>query len=151
MGAKTDSPIISLIMPVFNSKSDYERGNGKFLLPEAIDSILSQSFKQFELIILDNLSDDGTFEYCNTLLKSDERIRLIRDNLRRSPEESIFKLIQLATGEFTVIVNDDDKWDENFLSTLLESHKSGSYDLVYSNGQYLKFASQLNENKVYRL
>ena len=143
MGAKTDSPIISLIMPVFNSKSDYERGNGKFLLPEAIDSILCQSFKQFELVILDNLSDDGTFEYCNTLLKRDERIRLIRDNLKRSPEESIFKLIQLAAGEFTVIVNDDDRWDENFLSTLLELHNSGNYDLVYSNGQYLNLDNTL--------
>ena len=137
MGANADSPIISLIMPVFNSKSDYERGNGRFLLPEAIEAILHQSFGQFELIILDNLSDDGTFEYCEGLVKSDHRIKLIKDSVRRSPEESIFKLIQQATGEFTVIVNDDDKWDENFLSTLLNVHKSGNYDLVYSNGQYV--------------
>lgn len=137
MGANADSPIISLIMPVFNSKSDYERGNGRFLLPEAIEAILHQSFGQFELIILDNLSDDGTFEYCESLAKSDHRIKIIKDSVRRSPEESIFKLIQQATGEFTVIVNDDDKWDENFLSTLLNVHKSGNYDLVYSNGQYV--------------
>lgn len=130
-------------MPVFNSKSDFERGNGRFLLPEAIESILSQSFEQFELVILDNLSDDGTFEYCQSLLMSDHRIRLIKDTIRRSPEESIFKLIQHATGEFTVIVNDDDKWDINFLSKLLMVHKSGNYDLVYSNGQYLNLDDTL--------
>jgi glycosyltransferase involved in cell wall biosynthesis len=124
-------------MPVFNSMSDFERGNGNFLLPHAIQSILEQTFTDFELIILDNISDDATFDFCAELAKTDARIRVLRDSQRRSPEESIFRLIRLATGQFTIIVNDDDKWDCNFLYTLLRFQDLGDYDLVYSNGQYL--------------
>ena len=143
MNVEIVSPRISLIMPVFNSMTDFERGNGSFLLPHAIASILEQTFTDFELIILDNVSDDATFDFCVELAKTDTRIRVLKDSQRRSPEESIFKLIQLANGQFSVIANDDDKWDRNFLTTLMRYQDLDDYDLVYSNGKYLSMEDKI--------
>ena len=143
MNVEIVSPRISLIMPVFNSMTDFERGNGSFLLPHAIASILEQTFTDFELIILDNVSDDATFDFCVELAKTDTRIRVLKDSQRRSPEESIFKLIQLANGQFSVIANDDDKWDQNFLTTLMRYQDLDDYDLVYSNGKYLSMEDKI--------
>ncbi len=136
------APTISLLMPVFNSMVDFGRGNGVFLLPDAIDSLLNQSYPDFEIIILDNLSDDGTFQFCEELQKRDSRVKPHRDICRRTPEESIHKLIQLATGRFSVIVNDDDLWHPEFLETLINFHLKDSYDLVYSNGEYISISGR---------
>jgi glycosyltransferase involved in cell wall biosynthesis len=60
---------ITIGLPVFNG-ADY--------LPEAIDSILSQSFGDFELFISDNASDDGTEEICQQYARRDRRVRYLR-------------------------------------------------------------------------
>lgn len=62
------SPTISVVMPVFN---------GEVYLAEAIKSILHQSFQDFEFIIVDDGSTDGTLEILKTFQKSDDRIKVI--------------------------------------------------------------------------
>jgi glycosyltransferase, family 2 len=61
---------ISVVMPVYNTK--------KFL-EEAIKSILNQDFQDFEFIILDDFSSDGSFEILQDFAKKDKRIRLFRN------------------------------------------------------------------------
>lgn len=68
-GLHTNSPIISIGMPVFNG-SRYIRG--------AIDSIIGQSFTDFEMIISDNASVDSTQEICEEYVRKDPRIQYIR-------------------------------------------------------------------------
>lgn len=62
-------PLVSVIMPVWN---------GERYLKEAADSILSQTFKEFEFIILDDGSTDSTPEILSTLAERDQRVRIIR-------------------------------------------------------------------------
>ena len=124
-------------MPVFNAMSDFERGNGKFLLPGALESIFQQSFTDFELIILDNQSTDGTFQFLSDYAKTEPRLVLIRDVTLRNPEEAIHHLSTLVRSEFCCIVNDDDIWGKDFLQIMMDAISGSGFDLVYPNGYYL--------------
>jgi glycosyltransferase involved in cell wall biosynthesis len=141
-------PSVSLLMPVYNAISDFARGNGVFMLPNALESILNQSFIDFELIILDNVSSDGTYEFLADFAQTDKRIRLFRDVKDRNPEEAIFHLASLANSEYCCIVNDDDLWDPFFLQKLFSIVSTGSYDLVYPNGRFLDVSGQLKERLI---
>lgn len=130
------SNAISLLMPVFNSLTD-EKGKYGFL-SAALKSLKDQTLSTFELIILDNRSCDGTFEFCLEQAKLDDRITVIRDTKQRSPEEAIRVLAETAESEFCMIVNDDDHWDRDYLNILNQCFESDpTLDLVYSNGRYI--------------
>ncbi len=79
---------VSLLMPVYNSFS-YERSDGKILLPMALKSILKQTYRDFELIILDNQSTDDTAHVCQKFAKTDSRIRYILDTKKRFAERKL--------------------------------------------------------------
>jgi len=130
------SQMISLLMPVYNSLSGQHHRYG--FLAQAIHSLQSQNITDFELIILDNQSTDGTFEHCAEIARRDPRIRVIRDETRRSPEEAIRKLAEISESEYCAIVNDDDLWDRTYFKTLLNLLESNrEVSLAYTNGRFL--------------
>ncbi len=123
-------------MPVCNSLSGQNQDFD--FLDQAIASLQSQTFTEFELLILDNQSNDHTFEYCEKIARQDSRVKVFKDEARRSPEEAIRKLSELSEYDYCAIVNDDDTWDNRYfeiLITVLESNPSIS--LAYTNGRYL--------------
>lgn len=90
-------PRISVIMPVYNCKQYIE---------ESVFSILNQTFKDFELLIIDDCSSDGTFEYLNSL--TDVRINLIRKNSNTGYTKSLNLGLDLAKGEYIARMDGDD-------------------------------------------
>ena len=128
--------MISLLMPVYNSLSGQSQTYG--FLDQAIGSLQAQTNAKFELIILDNQSTDNTFEYCEKIARQDNRIKVLRDEARRSPEEAIRKLSELSESDYCAIVNDDDTWDSQYFETLLNILESNhEISLAYTNGRYL--------------
>lgn len=91
-------PMVSVILAVYNQE--------KFL-GEAIESILQQSFRNFELLILDDGSTDASAEIINHFLKQDHRIKAFFEaNTGRSCATN--KLVSIATSEWCVFVDADD-------------------------------------------
>lgn len=90
------TPRISAVMPLYNTKD---------FVAEAIDSILSQTFEDFELILVDNGSTDGTYEYAMSL--SDSRIRVIREAVR-GPGAATNAGIAVSRAELFAIMDSDD-------------------------------------------
>ena len=128
--------MISLLMPVYNSLSGQSQTYG--FLNQAIGSLQAQTYAKFELIILDNQSTDNTFEYCEKIARQDNRIKVLRDESRRSPEEAIRKLSELSKFDYCAIVNDDDTWDSRYFETLINVLESNhEISLAYTNGRYL--------------
>ncbi len=85
------TPQISIALPVFN---------GENYLPAAIESVLAQTFEDFELIITDNASTDGTAEICKRYASDDPRISYRRNAQNIGPNQN-FKLgLSLARGQF---------------------------------------------------
>jgi glycosyltransferase involved in cell wall biosynthesis len=94
----TKPPVVSVLMPVYN---------GDRYLVEAVESVLSQTFVDFELLISDNASTDRTLSILENYTVRDARVRLIR---RQSPSlvQSLNALIDLSQGEFLARIDADD-------------------------------------------
>jgi glycosyltransferase involved in cell wall biosynthesis len=99
-------PKVSVGMPVYN---------GDNFIIQAIDSILSQTFKDFELIISDNGSTDKTEQICRTYAKKDSRIRYYRYNQNRGAAWNFNNAFKLAKGEYFKWMAHDDLLHPDFL------------------------------------
>lgn len=124
-------------MPVYNS-FDFVRSENQNLLPRALDAILAQTYKNFELIIMDNQSIDDTPTICGQYAKKDPRIRFIVDSEKRYPEAGIGHAATFRRGAYTMVANDDDSWHPSYIETLLSyMEKHPEADMCYSNGIYI--------------
>jgi glycosyltransferase involved in cell wall biosynthesis len=103
-------PHISLAMPVYN---------GENFIGAAIDSLLSQTYSDFELIVTDNASKDGTREIVEGYAKVDSRVRYIRniENIGAAPNYNLG--FEHSTGEFFKWCAHDDLHSENYLEECL--------------------------------
>jgi glycosyltransferase involved in cell wall biosynthesis len=90
-------PTISVILPVFNSKN--------YIL-SAVKSILDQSYTDFELIIIDDCSTDGSYEILSSV--ADSRILLVRNERNIGLVESLNLGLQMATGVYIARMDHDD-------------------------------------------
>jgi glycosyltransferase involved in cell wall biosynthesis len=90
-------PEISVIMPVYNCRQYIE---------ESVTSIIEQSFGDFEFIIIDDCSNDGTYEYLGSL--TDPRIRLIRKSQNTGYTESLNMGLKMASGKYIARMDGDD-------------------------------------------
>lgn len=108
----------------------YNRAN---MLKETIDSILNQTFKDFELIVVDNYSTDNTEE----IIKSydDKRIKYFKNRNYGLLAVNRNFAIQKSKGEYIAICDDDDLWlPEKLEKQLLEFERDEKIGLVCSNG-----------------
>ncbi len=94
-----DNPKISVLMPAYNTEK---------YIGEAIESILNQTFKDFEFIIIDDGSSDKTWEIIQKYAKMDDRVVALKNekNLGISPTRN--KLIKSSNGEYIVWQDSDD-------------------------------------------
>ena len=113
-------PKLSVIVPVYNTEK---------YLRECIDSILAQTFKDFELILVDDGSTDGSGAICDEYAKMDERIRVIHQEnggitvARKSG-------VQVAKGEYVTFVDSDDWIDREMYTTMLSCVQDESLDVM---------------------
>ena len=94
-----NQPKVSVIMSVYN---------GERYLREAIDSILNQTFKDFEFIIVDDGSIDRTLEILKEYAEKDERIRIITNSENIGLTKSLNKAIKFAKGKYIARMDADD-------------------------------------------
>jgi len=96
---KNNSPLVSVVLPVYNCEDH---------ISEAIESILNQSYQNFEFIIVDDASTDNTNSILNRFAVTNKKIQLIvnRENIRQT--KSITKACKKATGKYIAIMNADD-------------------------------------------
>lgn len=98
-------PKVSVVIPSYN-RADY--------IPATIDSVLKQSFKDWELIFVDDGSTDATENILANYVKQDSRIKYFKQaNSERAVARSYG--MKLATGEYICLVDSDDIWYEDKL------------------------------------
>lgn len=122
------TPKVSVLIPSFNYAQ---------YLPEAIDSVLAQSYTDFELIIVDNCSTDNTVDVVNTYVEKDSRIKLHINETNIGMYRNYNQALLLAKGEYIKFLNADDKFHPKLLEKfvyIFQNHPSVS--LVTSYRQY---------------
>ncbi len=108
----TDPPRVSIGMPVFN---------GERFIAETIESILAQTFEDFELVISDNASTDGTEEICRRYEAKDERIRYVRNRENLGAAYNYNQAFHLSSGEYFKWACHDDILRPTFLERCVEA------------------------------
>lgn len=106
-----NNPRISIGMPVYN---------GERYLEEALDSILAQTFKDFELIISDNASTDRTQQICKAYAARDSRIRYYRNKKNLGASWNHNHVFKLSTGEYFKWAAHDDVCKPKYLEQCLQ-------------------------------
>lgn len=96
---ETKAPTVSVLMPAYNAEK---------YVAEAIESILNQSFKDFELIILDDNSKDRTFKIAQEYAEKDARIIFSKNEINLGIARNRNKLISMARGKYVVWQDADD-------------------------------------------
>ncbi len=98
-----DTPRVSVIMPTYNRRA---------LLERAVTSVLSQSFGDFELIVVNDASTDDTKAYLDALVAHDPRVRPLHHEKNYYPDisRSLNEAMGVARGTYVARLDDDDYW-----------------------------------------
>lgn len=125
---------ISIIVPVYNV--------GKYV-EKTILSVLNQTYKDFELIIIDDGSTDESGEICDRLTCNDNRVKVIH---QKNAGVSVARNVGMAeaTGEWITFLDGDDYLDEDYLQEMIISADSGDYQIVMCAYYYVD-SENLNE------
>ena len=116
-------PKVSIIIPVYNV--DY-------CLKECLDSVITQTYKNIEIILIDDGSNDDSGKICDEYAIKDKRIKVIH-NSNNGVSYSRNVGINISTGKYILFIDSDDIIDKNYVLCLLEPTKWDDYDLVLCN------------------
>ena len=109
------TPLVSIGLPVFNGESYVE---------DAIRTIIAQTFEDFELIIADNASTDGTREICAKWSEADERVRWARTEAHTGAARNFNRAFGLARGTYFKWAAHDDLIEPTYLERCVETLQS---------------------------
>lgn len=121
------TPILSIIVPVYKTEK---------YLPECINSILNQSFTNFELILVDDGSPDNSGEICEQYTKTDSRIKVIHQQNQGECKARKSGWKQ-SIGDYIVFVDSDDTLPINAVEILYHHIHNQDIDIVIGNMIYL--------------
>jgi len=103
-------------------------------LADTLDSILKQSFDDYEIVVADNASEDSTGEIASRYAEMDSRIRHIRQPRNIGALQNYNSLVENARGKYFVLAGAHDLWSDNFLPSLFEVMEKRS-DAVLAHGR----------------
>jgi glycosyltransferase involved in cell wall biosynthesis len=116
---------VSVLMTVYNTDFSYTK--------RAIDSVLRQDFQDFELIIIDDGSKENNREFLMKYVETyEDKISYIRHS-NRGQSESINRAVLYGLGEYITIIDSDDEYKTNHLSTCLR--EINELDLICSTSE----------------
>jgi len=109
--ASPDAPRLSIGLPVFNAEA---------YLEDALDSVLAQTYTDFELIISDNGSDDRTAAICHAYMQRDPRIRYERQPRNMGLQWNLNRVAKMSRGDYFKWSSADVIHDPSFLERCIE-------------------------------
>tara|TARA_Y100000590_G_C15611424_1_gene973983 strand:+ start:352 stop:1275 length:924 start_codon:yes stop_codon:yes gene_type:complete len=104
-------PLISIGLPVFN---------GEKYLVKSLNSLINQTYHKIEIIICDDNSNDSSFEICKNYENKNKNILFYQNQKRLGVVPNMIKSLKLAKGDYFIWASQDDIWQDNFISKLLE-------------------------------
>lgn len=147
---KNNRPLVSIGMPVYNAEQ---------YIKESLNSLLNQSYINFELIISDDASTDNTFSICEDFAKKDKRIRFFRQKKTNGFVNNFNFVLKKASAKYFIWAGDDDLWNKNYIKTLLSLHQKyptislafSRFNNIFNDKPYNRIKNQLMRNGASRL
>jgi len=117
--------LVSIIIPLYNAEN---------YVHKTIESILNQTYKNFELIIVDDASTDNSIKIINSYVRDDKRIKLIQSSSNfGGPARPRNIGIRESKGEYIAFCDNDDLWEKNKLEKQLDIIKNNNAGLCFCN------------------
>mgnify|MGYP005988598831 CR=1 FL=1 len=126
--------MISIVIANYNSEK---------YITETLDSILKQTYKNYEVWIIDDCSEDSSIKKIDDYIKRDKRFNLVKLIENSGPAAARNIGIERAQGKYLTFIDSDDIWDNNFLEKSLAFMKKSRYEFVFSS--YRRSDENLNK------
>lgn len=130
-------PKVSVVIPAYNIE-DY--------IEETIRSVINQEFQDWELLVIDDGSEDSTLEKVKKLAGKDSRIRIVLQ-AHEGVSTARNKGIDQATGEYISFLDSDDLWDKTFLSKMLNLIRCSKREFVLAGYNRLLPSGKIRQTK----
>ena len=144
------SDLISIITPTYNC--------GKFI-GETIESVINQTYKNWEMIIVDDCSKDNTKDIVNKYAQNDDRIKYHLLETNSGAAVARTRAMELANGDYMAFLDSDDLWVEDKLEKQLKFMKENNFNFVCTEyeqideqsnllGKIIKVRDKANYNRI---
>ena len=131
------SPMVSIITPSYNSKEFFE---------ETFKSVINQTFENWEWIIIDDSSTDGSYDFIKKTIKKNPKIKLYKTSKNVGAARARNLGIEKATGRYISFLDSDDLWKSNKLKLQVDFVLKNNvpfcycdYDVLLANEKVKKF------------
>ena len=119
--------LISVIMPVYNVRA---------YLSQSIESVLNQTYKKFELIVINDCSTDDTELVVKKYQEKDSRIKLLNNEVNLKIPRSLNRGFEIAQGEYFTWTSDDNIFLKDAIQKMVDAlEKNPGIDMVYADYQ----------------
>lgn len=122
------NPLVSIIMPCYNAER---------YIAQSIESVLAQTYQEWELLITDGPSTDNTAEIVNDYCNKDNRIHLIIPDQHQNIAEARYTSIQHSKGKYLAFLDSDDIWVKDKLEKQVAFMIDNDYAFTYGNYQII--------------
>ena len=98
-----NASLISIVMPAYNCEQ---------YISQAVESVIKQTYEEWELIIIDDCSKDGTYTLIKNIAEQDSRIRIYQNDKNIGVGKTRNRGIELAAGDWIAFLDSDDLWEK---------------------------------------
>ena len=134
---KKSSPLVSVLIPIYNVEK---------YLRECIDSVVSQTLADLEIILINDGSKDTSLEIINEYASKDPRVKVINKN-NSGYGDSMNRGLEVATGKYIGIVESDDYVESDMFETLYNIAENNNLDIVRSEFFYYSTKNGIKNDK----
>jgi len=125
--------LVSIITPLYNT-SDF--------ISQTIESVLNQTYQNWEMLIIDDVSTDNSCEVVEKYSAAEPRIKLIRSKINQGPAETRNTGIEAAQGRYIAFLDSDDLWLPEKLEKQIKHMKEKKAALSYTGYRWINEANQ---------
>lgn len=120
--------LVSIVMPVYNSEKYIE---------EAMNSVIDQTYENWELIIIDDGSNDNTIRKIERILIKDNRIRFYKNDKNMGVSATRNRGISLSRGDWIAFLDSDDIWDKTKLEKQINYAERISAEFIFTGSSFI--------------
>ena len=129
--------VVSVVMPLYNSE---------IFISETINSVLNQTFTNWELILIDDASTDKTIEIAKSFISNNPKIRLLKNKENLGAALSRNRGIEIAEGDYIAFLDADDLWKPEKLQRQLNFMIAKNCDVCFSSYEQInEIGTSLNK------
>jgi len=121
-------PLISIIMPAYNSEKH---------IKDSIKSAINQTYKNWELLVINDNSKDKTAKIIQDFSDKDNRIKIINNQINLGVSKSRNKGIKLAKADWVAFLDSDDLWQKNKLAKQISFAQKNKVEFIFTGSSYI--------------